>query len=364
MGEINLSEIKKILIVKLCCVGDIMFTTPLVRTIKKGFPKAKITYMAGNWAKEVIETNPHLDNILIFDIPFERKSILKKIRDLIKYIILLRKEKFDLAVNCHRSFSSNLFLLLAGCKYRIGFNWKNKGLFLSKRIVFDHRKHEVERYLDIAKSIGLNPDNTDLEIGLLEKERNLAEELMNKYNPERKKAVTVFPGGGINPKTTMLSKRWPAENYALLCDWIIEKYKAIILFVGGKSDQEIVNKIISLMKNDSINLCGKLTYRESAAIIEKTNLFIGGDSGLLYIASAVGTPTISLFGPSNPKLVAPMGEKHIYIWGKTDCSPCYVPETVHKKEFLKCNDFKCMRAISIDKVKQAVEFQWKKWIRD
>jgi len=364
MGEINLSEIKKILIMKLCCIGDIMFTTPLIRTIKKGFPNAKITYMVGNWAKEIIETNPHIDNVFIFNTPFERKSIFKKFKDLAKYIILLRKEKFDLAINCHRSFSSNLFLLLIGCKYRVGFKWKNKGFLLSKRIIFDYRKHEVERYLDIARGIGLNPDNNDLEINLLEKERNLAEKLMKRFNPEGRKMVSVFPGGGINPKTTMLSKRWSAENYAVLCDWIIEKYKAIILFLGGKSDQEIVKKIISLMKNDSINLCGRLTYRESAAIIEKTNLFIGGDSGLLYIASAVGTPTISLFGPSNPELVAPTGKKHIYIWGKTDCSPCYVPETVHKREFLKCDDFKCMRSISIDKVKQAVDSQWKKWIQD
>ncbi len=364
MRKINLSKASKILIMKLCCVGDIMFTTPLVRTIKKGFPDAKITYLTGEWAKEVIETNPHINNIFSFNIPFENISKFKKLKKLIKSLKLLRKEKFDLAINCHRSFISNLFLLFIGIKHRVGFNWKNRGFLLTKKIPFDYTKHEVERYLDIARGIGLSPDNTNLEINLLKREKQLAEELINKFNSERRKTVSIFPGGGINPKTIMLSKRWSAENYALLCDWIIEKYNAIIFFLGGESDREIVKKIISLMKNNSINLCGELTYRESAAIIEKTNLFIGSDSGLLYIASAVGTPTIALFGPSNPQLVAPLGGKNIYIWGKTDCSPCYVPETVHKREFLKCNDFKCMRAISLDKVKEAVINQWNKWIRN
>ncbi|MCP2605962.1 glycosyltransferase family 9 protein [Candidatus Aminicenantes bacterium AC-708-I09] len=349
---------------KLCCVGDVMFTTPLVRTIRKGFPRAKIVYLVGNWAKEVIETNPNIDDVFIFNIPLEKTNKIKKFIGLIKSILILRKEKFDLAINCHRSLASNFFLLLIGCKYRIGFNWKNRGLFLTKKISFDYKKHEVERYLDIARGIGLKPDDGKLEIELLGEEKRLAEELIRKINPEKKKMVSVFPGGGVNPGTTMLSKRWPVKKFAVLCDWIIEKYNAIVLFLGGESDEEHVQKIISLMKNKPINLCSKLTYRESAAIIEKTGLFIGGDSGLLYIASALDTPTISIFGPSNPELVAPRGNKHIYVWKKIECSPCYVPETVHKREFLKCDDFKCMEAITVEEIKQAVASQWEKWVKD
>jgi lipopolysaccharide heptosyltransferase II len=358
----NLSKVKKILIVKLCCIGDVMFTTPLIRTLRKNFPQAEICYLVGKWTKDVLEKNPNINRVIIFDVPFEEKNKLSKLKYILKFIGRLRDEKFDLAINCHRSFASNIFLFLSRVKYRVGFNWHHKGFTLNKKINFDYKKHEVERYLDIARGIGLNPEDNYLEIGLSEEDRKFTEEIFLKFNPRRKKSVSVFPGGGVNPKTTMLSKRWPAENYAKLCDWIIEKYGAIVFFLGGKDDESVAEKIIGLMKNKAINLVGKTTFRQSAGIIESTSLFIGGDSGLLYIAAAVGTPTIALFGPSNPNLVSPLGEKHKYIWKKVECSPCYIPETVHKREFLKCNDYKCMKAITVNDVKRVFVMQWEKWV--
>ena len=357
----NLSKVKKILIVKLCCIGDVMFTTPLIRTLRKNFPQAEICYLVGKWTKDVLEKNPNINRVIIFDVPFEEKSRLSKLKHLLKFIKRLRKEKFDLAINCHRSLASNIFLFLSGVKYRVGFNWHHKGFALNKKINFDYKKHEVERYLDITREIGLNPEDNYLEIGLSEEDRKFTEEIFTKFNPRRKKSVSVFPGGGVNPKTIMLSKRWPAENYAELCDWIIEKYGAVVFFLGGKDDVGVVEKIISLMKNKAINFAGKTSFRQSAGIIKNSFLFIGGDSGLLYIAAAVGTPTIALFGPSNPNLVSPLGEKHTYIWKKIECSPCYIPETVHKREFLKCNDYKCMKAITVNDVKKVFALQWEKW---
>ncbi|MFQ6081789.1 MAG: lipopolysaccharide heptosyltransferase II [Candidatus Aminicenantia bacterium] len=359
----KLSQVRKILIVKLCCIGDVMFTTPLLRTLRKGFPEANLTYLVGEWSKQVIETNPHLNQTIIYNVPFEKSNWLIKIIKTLRFILKIRKEKFDLAINCHRSLSSSLFLFLSGIRYRVGFNWHHQGFALAKKIPFDYTKYEVERYLDIARGLNLTPQDNYLEIGLKKEEREFAEELLKKLNLSENKLISVFPGGGKNPKTVMLSKKWIPERFARLSDWISEKYKAKIIFLGGESDKKIIQEIISQMKTQPINLAGKLTFRESAAAIEKSHLFIGGDSGLLYLAAAVGTPTIGLFGPSDPRLVAPRGQKHIFIWKKIECSPCYVPQTVHKKEFLKCKDFKCMEKITLDEVKNAVDSHWDKFAK-
>lgn len=152
-------------------------------------------------------------------------------------------------------------------------------------------------------------------------------------------------------------------NSLALADALIERYGVKIIFVGGPGDEDVVKEVMSEMNTPSINLVGKTTFTQLAAVFKHCHLFIGGDSGPLHIAAAVGTPTIGIFGPSDPKLVAPRGESHIAIWKGVSCSPCYRPDTVRTDlDFSICPQgiLECMENITVEDVLAAVRPQIEK----
>lgn len=354
-------RIKKILIIKLCCVGDILFTTPALRALRRGFPEAHLAYLVGSWSKEIIEDNPNLDEIIIYDAPAHASSRWRAFIRTLSCLRKLRQKKFDLAVIFHRTSFSGLFALLAGIPKRIGFDYGGLGRLLTRKVVFDASKHEVDRYLDVVTSLGIESAGRTTEMKVMAKEENYVSNLLQTHGVKTvDRVVAILAGGGKNPGASMPIKRWQAEKFARLADTIIEKYKVKVIFLGGPGDEEVVKKVVSGMKNESINLVGKTNFKQLAAILTHCQLFIGGDSGPLHIAAAVGTPTIGIFGPSDPRLVAPKGENHLVIWKHVSCSPCYQPETVRTNfDFSICPRGipECMEKIMVEDILAAVREQ-------
>lgn len=351
---------KNILIIKLCCIGDVLFTTPLLRTLKIAYRDSRITYMVGNWTREVIENNPNIDEILIFDPPFQERNVVKKFKSILNIVMTGRHKDFDLAIVCHRSPMAGILTLMMGIDERVGFNYKGRGLALTTGVPFDSQKHEVLRYLDLAEAIGIGDCGLNMEMFIKPDEDMAARNMLNWLGVNEKDVlVAISPGGGINPGTSMPSKRWTKMGYASVADTIIKKYSANIVFIGGKTDRDLVIEIMSIMKvkEKSLNIVDKTNWKQTAAIIKRCALFIGNDSGSLYVAAAVGTPTIGIFGPSNPKLVAPLGGNNVYIYKPVECSPCYNPDSVMERKSFECKDVKCLKEISITDVIEAVDMQ-------
>jgi heptosyltransferase II len=353
--------IKKILIIKLCCVGDILFTTPAIRALRQGFPKAHLAYLVGSWSREIIEDNPHLDEIIIYDVPAHSSCRWRAFTRTLDCLRELRKKKFDLAIIFHRTSFSSLFALLGGIPQRIGFDYAGRGRFLTHKVAFDGSKHEVDRHLDVVISLGLESAGQATEMKVMSKEENYASSLLwaNGVRAEDR-VIGILAGGGKNPGVFMPTKRWHPTKFAQLADTMIKEYKAKIIFVGGPGDEEVVRKVVSGMKNESVDLVGKTTFKQLAAVLKRCQLFIGGDSGPLHIAAAVGTPTIGIFGPLDPRLVAPRGENHIAICKNISCSPCYRPDTgltIH--DFSNCpkGTLECMEKITTEDVLAAVHQQ-------
>jgi ADP-heptose:LPS heptosyltransferase len=127
----------------------------------------------------------------------------------------------------------------------------------------------------------------------------------------------------LNPATSWITKNWPSEYYAVLANLLIKNHKAKIILLGAPSDMQLVNNIMSGISQPVINLAGKTNLKELAAIVQNSNLFIGGDTGPLHIAAAVGTPTISVFGPTDPRIYTPEGEGHIALTSSVACKGCH-----------------------------------------
>ncbi|OGC87695.1 MAG: hypothetical protein A2142_09160 [candidate division Zixibacteria bacterium RBG_16_48_11] len=344
---------QKILFIKLCCLGDVLFTTPTVRAFRKKFPQAALVYLTGSWCETIVSWNPHIDRVLVFDAPFNYQSIYRKSKETWRLIRKLREEKFDLIVSFHRDYRAALLAWLSGAKLRVGFNQSGANYLFTRRIDFSENLHEVKRYLKLAEICGAKSDDYHLEAV---KERSQKPQT----NFSDSLTVCIAPGGGKNPGTFMPIKRWP--YYPELAKRLRLEMECQIILVGDKFDMEAGEKIERENPGTAINLIGKTDFSELANIIQQSSLFIGNDSGVLYLAAALGVPTVGIYGPSDPDLVAPPGESHISIKGSLYCSPCYRPDTVYGQSYFDCwtKTLDCLKKLSVEKVMQAVKRQLEK----
>jgi lipopolysaccharide heptosyltransferase II len=354
-----ISNYKKILIVKLCCIGDAVFITPLLRGLRSSFPSAEISYLASGWIKNIVEQVHYVDRVITYDAPF-KNGMLCKLKDTINLIKELRKNKYDVVIIGHRNPFFSIVGLLAGINVRVGFSSKYCWL-LTHTTKFDPSSYEIDRYLNLLKLLGIKYESQRTEIHPLEDEIKLVKEKLVEYNiGEKCKIVGLFPGGGENPGTSMSIKRWDLDSYVELSKLILKNSSSVIFLLGGNDDERLNKSIetkIGTLEARVFNLTGKFGLRSLPALLQRCSVVVGGDSGPVHIAAAVGTPTIFLFGPSDPRLVAPKNSNSVYLWKQVSCSPCYTPTTVQDKKNFDGKTFfcwtgtkECLESISVGEV--------------
>lgn len=346
---------KRVLIVKLAAIGDTCMATPIAGSLRTEFPGTKIDWLVNSWAKDVLVNNPDIDEIVEFTPPGQAKGLLKKLNAYISALFLiyrLRGKHYDRAFIVHRSKFPGLLAKLGGVKEIIGFKYKDSGKYLTHGIKYDDAAHEVSRNLALLSAIDTSSITTEMGVAISADERKWADDLFVKLSfTDDKKIIAISPGGGDNPGLSMHTKRWDRDKFVELIKRL--NNRANVLLVGGRDDTDVCAYIAD--KTGAKNMAGNTTLRQSMAILQRCDLYIGNDSGPLYIAAALGVKTVSLFGPSDPRLVAPIGEKHRYLWEAgtlLDCAPCYKPSTVFDTDFTQCpkGDFKCMNLNSVEAV--------------
>ncbi|BDU51127.1 lipopolysaccharide heptosyltransferase II [Haliovirga abyssi] len=344
---------KKILIIRSGAIGDVLMTTPLIRELKKNMPNIQLDYLVGNWSKSVLEDNRYIDDLYTFS---EEKLFMKKdYIYILKTILKMRKNRYDTIVVLDKHKLASLFAMAIGGK-RYGFDRYGDGKYNNKNIKYVGGKHEIYYYLDILNLFGLeyNKEDVKMDIFLSDKDIYFAKTIFKSMKLEDKKVIGIVPGGANNPAVGDDSlRRWSIDKYTGLIKKLLNKGIKIILF-GGKKDVEINKRIIDNIKNvDIIDLAGKTSIKESAAIMKRCNYIICNDSGPMHIASAVNNNIISIFGPTNPIEKAPLNKGSSYIWKENlKCTPCYdlwgrIP---------KCNNnYKCMQEIESEEVLEMIK---------
>jgi len=328
--------IQNILVIKLCCIGDILFSTPLLRALHTHFPRARISYMVSPGCRELVSHHAAVSGILEYD-PYTRVNLLRKLARAWKAVQAIRAGRFDAVLVLHRSAGAALLPALAGVPVRIGFNWEGQGFSLTHSVPYRCEAHEVDRYLDCLRPLGLGPEGQDLELQVTDETEAFADSLLGGAVGAGP-LIAIFPGGGINPGTVMLTKRWSVAGYRDVCRDLNQRFGARLLFIGN-ADDAVINDAV-LGRDDYqppvIRAEGRATLLQTAALLKRCDLFIGNDSGPLHIAAAVGTPTVSVFGPTDPALLAPRGKWHRVVHKSLACSPCYTPVTVLKGKATTC----------------------------
>ncbi|MGD1045874.1 MAG: glycosyltransferase family 9 protein [Bacteroidota bacterium] len=325
----------------------------MLKALRSKYPSSKITLLAYSWVVDLIPCIPDVDEVVISDIP-SATSFIKKIIDAVRLLKQLHAVKPEIVVVGHRNSVFGALAYLSGARYRLGFTGTR---FLTHTALFNSSAHEVDRYLSILNTIGIEIKNHNTNLTIQEKDLiSLDSKLIANGIPPKIPLIVIFPGGGENPVVKMTIKRWYLERFQELIGKIGESYTYPIILIGNGADNTLCQEIAS-HANQITNLAGKLTLGEIVALGRRSHLFLGADSGPTHLIAATGTPVISLFGPSDPRLVAPRGLHQIYIWKHPVCAPCYTPDTVQQKinslerEFIcQTGTHECMKSLTVDDV--------------
>jgi len=338
MRKIEPEKIERIMIRAANWIGDAVMSTPMIRAIRKNFPKAHIHILAKPWVASVFENNPDIDNIIIYDNQGRHKGwhgVIRLGRD-------LRKYGFDLAVLVQNAFEAALISFLAGIPKRLGYNTDGRFFLLTHGIAWgpDQKKlHQIDYYLGIIKGASLKTYGRHLTLNIMPYEIKEAYDILKNHGYKGSGPVL-----GINPGAAYgTAKRWPKEKFVSLCRRLKKKFhnNLTVLIFGSPGEKELGAEISA--KAGAINLCGKTNLRQAMALIGLCNLFITNDSGLMHVAAALDVPLIAIFGSTNYKTTSPFGIRSHMIRKPVSCSPCMKPEC-------PLGHHECMESISVDEV--------------
>ncbi len=354
---------KRILVVKLSDIGDVLTATPALRALRESFPAARLDTLVPPNSAPVLAESPLVDDVIVFD-KFQYDSPIDAFKPsslaaLVRFARHLRRQRYDCLVILHHlttrwgALKYAALALASGAKIRVGLD-NGRGWFLTHRARdggFGAR-HEVEYWLDVVGSIGARTENTSLEMTIGENNQ-IPSLLSPPYQGGARGGsplVVIHPGSG----GYSLARRWSAQGFARVADALAEGHDARIVLVGTPADG--ISQVASLIRAEAVNLEGKTTLGQLAALLKRCNLFIGADSGVMHLAAAVGTPLVAIFGPSNHRAWGPWpcDGRHIILRADLPCSPCsYVGFSVGQRE--GCQAMTCMKAITPEMVLAAAE---------
>lgn len=317
-------EPKKILIILLGAIGDVVRGLPVAVRIKRAWPDAEITWAVEPISKGLVSEHPAIDKVIVFDRPRGLPAYLRFIKE-------LRKEKFDLVLDMQRHLKSGFSSLATGAKRRIGFHRKNSRelnwLFNTESSEpAEHFSSKTEQFQLFGDALGL-AKLSPLEFGfeVSEEKKEALEKLMQEAArarglelPESGKRAVLILG------STWESRFWFPERYRETIIGLKKNYGIVSILIGAKGEREFADQILANDPNlPAIDLVGKTSISDLITLFSLVTCAIGSDSGPMHIAAAMKKPVISLWGATSPKRSAPYGSEDLVLQSAIGCSPCY-----------------------------------------
>lgn len=342
--KLQIPKYKKILIVRMDRIGDVLLSTPVIKAVRDVYPDSHIAFMVRPYARDIVEGNPYLNEVIVYD----KKGKEGGVVGTISFAKMLRDKKFDVAIVLHPTSRTHLIMFLAGIPERIGYDKKWGGL-LTKKVPHTKQyglKHEIDYTLGLLNHIGVHGGERGLYMPVKRASEDRITALFRDSGIGMDDIVVA-----INPGASCPSKRWRAEKFAGVANGLAEKLGAKIVVISDKKDKPFGDKTASLIKRDCLNLSGETTVSDIASVLRRVDLFISNDSGPVHIACAVGTPVISIFGRSDrglsPTRWAPSGDRSVVIHKDVGCDVCLAHN---------CGKgFRCLEAVNIGEVIEAAE---------
>jgi len=341
MPEFNADNIERIVVRGTNWVGDAVMTIPALRQLRRVFPKAHITLATRAWAEGLFADADFVDDLLIHQ-GSGLRSVVQQVRQ-------WRKGNFDLAILFPNSLETALVASLARVPLRIGYATDGRQRLLTQPLALPEwrgSKHEVFYYLQIVAELEwlIKHEQTFLDtqpVGSLDvsdTRKTAARQFLQAQGTVEGDTLVALCPGSINSR----AKRWPAERYAALADRLGDTLGAKVLLVGSSAEKEVSLEVSRQMRNQPLVLTGKTDLAELVAILSQVDLLITNDTGPAHIASALGRPTLVIFGPTNPLTTRPFSPFGEIVREPPDCAPCMLRDCPI--------DHRCMTAITPDQM--------------
>jgi len=330
----NKSE-KKILVVKLGAIGDVVMSLAMINEIDKKYPAARITWMVGKTVGPLINSIPRIDEVIIInDSDLLTGNPVKKFTVLFKIWIKLFGERYDLIITAYKDKRFKLLTSTAIGKVKKDFIGKVRQTTLS------HGRYHALEYMRLIN----DTDNWEMSAATFPKCNIIpSPNLEIAFLKPETKCVAIAPGGSKNLLSDTDERRWPVENYVQVAIELINQNVTVII-IGAESDTWVLKYFENI---PVVNLIGETSITDVIYIYKKCSLLISHDTGLLHLAKLSGIYTIALFGPVDPRWMVGKNENIKTIWGGVDlhCAPCY-----NGKTFANCDNNICMKNIDPESI--------------
>jgi len=283
-----------IVIIKPIALGDVLRATVFVNALRRCLPNARITFAVGDYARAAIDNNPDIDEIL----PMQSLGTPRRYdaATYVSFVRRLRERSFDVAFVLDRSPAMALLPFFARIPYRVGLDSQLRGFAHTTRVSIGSNANEIEMYRRVAAAANINPAGADCVFRPTQNDNEIASRLIEEFELEAaSRHVIIAPGGGINPGAVDVTKRWPADRFASVADDLIRTTGSRVSLVGTASDATSIAATRTTMVEDSINLEGRTSLGQLAALITRSDLVIANDSSVAQLALCVGTPCITIF---------------------------------------------------------------------
>lgn len=340
-----------ILILKTSAIGDVTHTLPALHSLRRAYPKAKITWLVEEAAADLLRGHRDLDRLLVSGRKRWAKGLagpgfFRAAGELRRFIAELRDTRYDLLIDFQGLLKSSIWVALARATRKVGFgrgmeHAEGSWLFLNERVpAVDMNIHALDRELLLLKAIGVETGEVVFDLPITAGHRIKAEALLTRHHLDRNRPLVA-----INPQATWPTKLWFEERFAELAERLQEAGCAVV-FTGSLADRLAIERIVTAMAHPAVNLAGETNLLELASLYAMSRVVVSTDTGPMHIATAAGAPVVALFGATAPWRTGPWGKKHLVLRAEHDCSPCFKKHCDRERQ--------CLASISVDTVLAAV----------
>ena len=354
-------DFRRILLIKLSAVGDVVHTFPVLNKLRRRYPAARIDWLVTPANSDLLRHNPAIDNVIEFfrdewSAPWRLTPFVSSARLIAK----LRAAEYDLVLDLQCQLRSAVFAFASGAPVRIGFDKPRADVWtaLSRSIPDEARKHAwkgaregswlaytdhiavptldvhpVERYLGVAPMLGLDDGPPDFSFSIPQAGTARIDALLDRYGIANARLAVIAPG------TNWETKQWRRDGFAEVARHLLKNGCAVAL-AGSAGERELCDEVAKLAPG-AINLAGETTLSELAALVSRAAICISNDSGPMHLAAALDRPVVSVFGPTDPVWAGPYLHGDAVVRAGIPCSPCYL------RRLRECpNDHLCMKDVS------------------
>ncbi len=347
----------RVLIVKLYALGDILMATPLLTALKRDHPNCKIYWLVDSQYEEALAGNPLIDEVITYDTGrwrrlMRRGRIFAYLRESFALRRRLNRLKLDVVLNLHADKWWSAWFNAAAIRVGVFYTPTagKLGVLYTKRVSQPQkpkRLHNSEHYLNAAKAIGVEPAyDLRLLYAVTENDRREAAGFLASFQAAGRNRPLLL----LHPGTSRASKNWLPEQYTELIRFYQD---AAIVITGSKSERELAERVRELSGRDDLLIAaGEMSgLGATAALIERASVVVTGDTAVLHLASALGTPVVGLYGSTRPRSNAPLfGISKLLYDDAVPCSPCYLPKCPYAGDA----NMACMKAITPEQVAAAI----------